>query len=297
MSILITGAAGFLGHQLWKALEDDKIQVVGIDNLSSKPVIKPHKKLIKKNVQSVDQKFLIKHKIKTIFHFAAKKNVKNSFYNLNESTENYDMTLKLLDACNGSSVKKIFIASTCEIFGYQNKKLNEKSKYNPFSPYAVSKVAIEYLIDVYSKLLTNIKITSLVFFNTYGPTEGTDAVIPNFISKAIKNQNIIIEGDGLQARDFTYISDTIDTLLKIHKQKKYFRKINIGSGKDVSIKFLSKYIIKNFPKVKIIYKKKRPNEIKTFLANNTLIKKKFSFKSSVKINEGLDRIIKFYGKN
>ena len=163
MTILITGAAGFLGHQLWKVLEKDNIRVVGIDNLSSKPVIKPHKKLIKKNVQSVDQNFLKKNKINTIFHFAAKKNVKNSFYNLNESTENYDMTLKLLDACNGSPVKKIFIASTCEIFGFQNNKLNEKSKYNPFSPYAVSKVAIEYLIDVYSKLFTNIKITSLIF--------------------------------------------------------------------------------------------------------------------------------------
>tara|TARA_X000000950_G_scaffold287224_2_gene398721 strand:+ start:56 stop:949 length:894 start_codon:yes stop_codon:yes gene_type:complete len=296
MTILITGAAGFLGHQLWKVLEKDKIRVIGIDNLSSKPVIKPHKKLIKKNVQSVDQNFLKKNKINTIFHFAAKKNVKNSFYNLNESTENYDMTIKLLDACNGSPVKKIFIASTCEIFGFQNNKLNEKSKYNPFSPYAVSKVAIEYLIDVYSKLFTNIKITSLVFFNTYGPTEGTDAVIPNFISKAVKNKNIIIEGDGLQARDFTYISDTIDVIVKLYKQKKYFRKVNIGSGKDVSVKFISKFIKKKFPKVKIKYKKKRPNEIKTFIANNSLIKKNFKFKPKVKIEEGLNKIIKFYGK-
>ena len=296
MTILITGAAGFLGHQLWKVLEKDKIRGIGIDNLSSKPVIKPHKKLIKKNVQSVDQNFLKKNKINTIFHFAAKKNVKNSFYNLNESTENYDMTIKLLDACNGSPVKKIFIASTCEIFGFQNNKLNEKSKYNPFSPYAVSKVAIEYLIDVYSKLFTNIKITSLVFFNTYGPTEGTDAVIPNFISKAVKNKNIIIEGDGLQARDFTYISDTIDVIVKLYKQKKYFRKVNIGSGKDVSVKFISKFIKKKFPKVKIKYKKKRPNEIKTFIANNSLIKKNFKFKPKVKIEEGLNKIIKFYGK-
>ena len=285
MTILITGAAGFLGHQLWKVLEKDKIRVIGIDNLSSKPVIKPHKKLIKKNVQSVNQNFLKKNKINTIFHFAAKKNVKNSFYNLNESTENYDMTLKLLDACNGSPVKKIFIASTCEIFGFQNNKLNEKSKYNPFSPYAVSKVAIEYLIDVYSKLFTNIKITSLIFFNTYGPTEGTDAVIPNFISKAVKNKNIIIEGDGLQARDFTYISDTIDVLVKLYKRKKYFRKVNIGSGKDVSVKFISKFIKKKFPKVKIKYKKKRPNEIKTFVANNSLIKKNFKFKPKLKLKK------------
>ena len=98
-----------------------------------------------------------------------------------------------------SPVKKIFIASTCEIFGFQNNKLNEKSKYNPFSPYAVSKVAIEYLIDVYSKLFTNIKITSLIFL-TPMDLQREPMLIPNFISKAVKNKNIIIEGDGLQAR-------------------------------------------------------------------------------------------------
>ena len=64
----------------------------------------------------------------------------------------------------------------------------------------------------------------------------------------------------------------------------------------MSIKFLSKFIKKEFPKAKIEYKKKRPNEIKTFVANNTLIKKNFNFKSSVKIKEGLNRVIKFYGK-
>ena len=82
----------------------------------------------------------------------------------------------------------------------------------------------------------------------------------------------------MQARDFTYISDTIDVLVKLYKRKKYFRKVNIGSGKDVSVKFISKFIKKKFPKVKIKYKKKRPNEIKTFVANNSLIKKNFKFK-------------------
>ena len=60
-----------------------------------------------------------------------------------------------------------------------------------------------------------LKVTSLNFFNTYGPTEGIDAVIPNFVIKAINNEKIIIEGDGLQARDFTFIDDTINVLINI----------------------------------------------------------------------------------
>ena len=160
----------------------------------------------------------------------------------------------------------------------------------------MSKVAIEYLINVFSKLLKNTKITSLIFFNTYGPTEGPDAVIPNFVSNAIKKNKIIIEGNGLQARDFTYVSDAIEALIQIYKKNKYFRKINIGSGEDIKIKNISKMIKKKFPKLKIIYENKRPNEIKTFIADNSLIKKKFNFKKRIKINDGIDEVIKFYGK-
>ena len=248
-------------------------------------------------MQKINLNFLKKNKIDTIFHFAAKKNVKSSFYNLNESTENYDMTLKLLNSCKNSYVKRIYIASTCEIFGYQNKRLSEKSKFIPFSPYAVSKVAIEYLIDVYAKLLPGTKITSLNFFNTYGPTEGRDAVIPNFISKTIKKNQFIIEGNGNQARDFTFVDDTINVLVNIYNSKKYFRSINIGSGEDVSIKKITQIIKKKFPKVKILRATKRPNEIKTFIADNRLIKKYFKFKKTVNIHQGIEKVIKFYEDN
>ncbi len=296
-NVLITGAAGFLGHQLFKRLKLFKnVNVFGIDNLSIKPVINTPKNLIKMDVQKVNSKLLLTKKIDTIFHFAAKKNVKTSFYNLSESTENYDMTLKLFNACKNTSVKKIYVASTCEIFGYQNNKLREDSTFNPYSPYAVSKVAIEYLINVYAKLIPDLKITSLNFFNTYGPTEGRDAVIPNFIFNSINKNKIIIEGNGSQARDFTYIDDTIDVLINIYKSKKFFRSINIGSGEDISVKKISSLLKKKFPNLRIIFTKKRPNEIKTFVANNRLIKKQFKFKKTVNLNEGLNKIINFYAK-
>ena len=192
-NILITGAAGFIGANLSKRLNLLGYKVLGIDNLSVTPVSPPSDDIIKMDVQNIDKHFLIDNKICQIVHLAAKKNVKESFFNLDNSVENFEMTLKLLDASVNANIDRFYLASTCEIFGYQDKVLDEKSDFLPFSPYAVSKVANEYLSNVYMRYKNSLKITSLNFFNTYGPTEGTDAVIPNFVLKAIKNEKIVIE--------------------------------------------------------------------------------------------------------
>ena len=206
------------------------------------------------------------------------------------------MTFKLLNSCSNSNVKHVYLASTCEIFGFQEKKLNEEAAFNPHSPYAVSKVANEYISNVYMMLENSLRITSLNFFNTYGPTEGTDAVIPNFISKAVINEKIIIEGDGNQARDFTYIDDTIDLISKIILSNKYFRSLNIGSGNDTNINKIIGILGKYFKNLSYEHVSKRPNEVNTFIADNTLIKNEFDFTPTVSIEDGIKKVIEYYTK-
>jgi len=294
--ILITGAAGFIGRQLSDYLDKKKIVTLDIDDLSVKPVLKPKKKLIKMKVEDITSAFLKKNSVEKIVHFAAKKSVDQSFYNFNNSIQNYEMTIKLLNSAVNSDVKNFYNASTCEIFGYQKNKLKENNKYIPHSPYAVSKVANEYLCNLYMMQKPKLKITSLIFFNTYGPTEGRDAVIPKFIYALTKNKPINIEGKGDQARDFTFIEDSILALYKVIKSKKYFRYINIGSGKDVSINELSKILKNFFPKMKINNIKSRINEIKTFRANTKILKKEFKVKYKFSINKGIQKTIKFFNK-
>ena len=292
--ILITGAAGFIGRQLSDRLKSKGAKVVQVDNLSEKPILEPQKDLILSDVQQLNAKNLADFQIDTIVHLAAKKNVKDSFFNLNNSIENYEMTIKLFDAAVRAGVKKVFLASTCEIFGFQSDKLSENAKYKPHSPYAVSKVANEYLSDIYMMLDENVKFTSLNFFNTYGPTEGLDAVIPNFVSKAIKNETIKIEGDGSQARDFTYIDDTIDVLFDIILSDEYFRSVNIGSGLRISVNDILNIIKNSFPKLNFEHVDARPNEIKYFEADNDLIKNTFSFDPKINIEEGIKKVINFH---
>lgn len=289
--ILITGAAGFIGRQLSDFLEKKKIPTVDIDDLSVKPVLIPKKKLIKKRVENITSEFLKKNSINKIIHLAAKKSVDQSFVNLKNSTQNFEMTLKLLDSAINADVKHIYNASTCEIFGYQKNKLKEKNNFIPHSPYAVSKVANEYLCDIFLMRKPKMRITSLIFFNTFGPTEGRDAVIPKFINLLNKNKKLSIEGDGSQSRDFTYIDDTISALFKIIIGKKYFRQINIGTGKNVSIKKLVNTLKLFYPKLEATYVNSRVNEIKAFNANIDLLKKEFKFKNSYSFLDGIKKTI------
>ena len=294
-NILITGAAGFIGANLSKRLNLLGYKVLGIDNLSVTPVSPPSDDIIKMDVQNIDKHFLMDNKICQIVHLAAKKNVKESFFNLDNSVENFEMTLKLLDASVNANIDRFYLASTCEIFGYQDKVLDEKSDFLPFSPYAVSKVANEYLSNVYMRYKNSLKITSLNFFNTYGPTEGTDAVIPNFVLKAIKNEKIVIEGNGLQARDFTYIDDTINVLCNIiENSNDYYRYLNIGTGKDFSILSIFDILSKYFTDLKSEFIEARPNEVKTFVADNRIIRENFNFYASTDLQTGIKKVIDFY---
>ena len=160
------------------------------------------------------------------------------------------------------------------------------------SPYAVSKVANEYLCNIFLMRKPSMKITSLIFFNTFGPTEGRDAVIPKFINLLNKNKSLNIEGDGSQSRDFTFIDDTILALYKIIQSKKYFRQINIGSGKNTTIKELVSMLKIFYPKLKVNYVKSRVNEIKAFNANISLLRKEYKFKNSFNIIDGIKKTIK-----
>ena len=103
-NILITGAAGFIGRELYEKIKV-KNKVYCVDDLSVKPVIKPQKLIKKKSTTNIFIFFKRKN-IDIVIHLAAKKNVHTSFYKINDPVENFDMTFRLLNQCNKAGIKK-----------------------------------------------------------------------------------------------------------------------------------------------------------------------------------------------
>jgi len=248
---LITGCAGFIGSNLVNTLYKtcDLILVDDLSEGSTKNLPKLlRKKLIKKKIQSI--KKLNAKKIDGIFHLAAQSSVPLSLENFyKSSTNNIESSLKIFELAKQYNAPIIY-ASSSAVYGNLPLGSDQRNKFSITSPYAQDKMTTEH----YAKMVFEIfKINSigLRLFNVYGPGQRPDspysAVIPIFISRMLKKLPVIING-GFQTRDFIYVSDVTDIMIKLMKKiknKKGFYAFNLGTGRSIKIDFLFKLIKKN----------------------------------------------------
>jgi len=172
-------------------------------------------------------------------------------------------------------------------------------RLHPRSPYAVSKVAAENYVSLFSELygLTGV---CLRYFNVYGPGARSDqGVIPIFINKLLKNRRPVIYGDGEQTRDFIYIDDVVEANLLAMKSNFITPDtINIGSGKPITINTVIETLKKILNKKDIdpVYKNMREGDIKHSYADIRKTESTLNFKPKIDINEGFKKLIE-YQKN
>ncbi len=252
--ILITGVAGNIGSSLALSLLKKKYNVIGIDNfLTGKKEKLPNKsyKNFKFFFGDVNNKKKISilfklYKIKFVFHFAAVVGVKRTLQFPFKVMKDIDGTRNLLDLSIKYKINRFFYSSSSEIYGEPIKLplQEEKSPLNSRLPYSVVKNVSENYIKIFSEEY-NLNYTIFRFFNTFGPNQSEDFVIPKFIKLAMKNLPIPIFGDGQQTRTFLYIDDNIDTIINCFERNLYINDIlNIGSKEQYKIINLAKKIIK-----------------------------------------------------
>jgi len=314
MNFIVTGAAGFIGYHTAKKILEDGNRVIGIDNINDFYDIK----LKNERIKSLEQfdKFEIKKidlkskkdvldlqnslpNISSMIHLAAFAGVRTSITDpWSYQDNNVNATLNLLELCKIANIKNFSLASTSSVYGDSKSiptKESDTSSF-PLSPYAASKISAELLAFTYNYHF-DINVAILRFFTVYGPFGRPDMVIFKFIKSILDNKPITIYGDGNQTRDFTFVTDVANALIKSINQKG-FEVYNVGGGKAISVNNLVKLIEKYLDKNAIINNIERdPSDIEHSLADITKIKNKLNWDPKYNIEKGVIETGKWFLEN
>ena len=304
--IFITGGAGMIGLEIANQLAKRNLNVHIYD--LAEQIIKNRKKLNKNIIihygSILDKLTLNKAMIDSfiVFHMAAMLGVKKTEDNALDCLNiNIMGTKNVLETSIFHKVKKIIFASSSEVYGEPDKNpITEKFSTKGKTLYGTSKIAGEEYCKSYKKKY-GLNYTILRYFNTYGPNQNLEFVIPKFISACKNNKTIFINGSGEQIRSYTYVSDSAEASIKIAFTKKTNNQTyNVGNGMDpINLKNLAKKImflsrkkvkikfIKNFSKSD----RKKNREINFRFCDTSKIKNIINWKPKIRIDRGIKLIL------
>jgi nucleoside-diphosphate-sugar epimerase len=304
--ILITGGSGFIGSNLVEFFIKEGFRIKVIDNLSTGKIenIKEFLKEIEfynADITNLNLLREVMEGVNFILHNAALPSVIRSFKDpYSTIITNIIGTQNIIQAAIEYKVKKIIFASSSSVYGDVEKlPMNEIYYPKPLSPYALTKLAGEYLMKIYGNIYS-IETVSLRYFNVFGPKQNPlseyAAVIPKFIHNILEEKEVVIYGDGYQSRDFTYVDNVVyANYLALTKHLPNGIIINIACGENYNlhdlINIISKILNKN---VKIKYEPPRKGEIRNSLADISLAKEVLNYEPKIKFSEGIARTIEWF---
>ncbi len=315
--ILVTGGLGFIGSNLIDLLISKKYYVVNIDKVSYSSNFyntKDYKnskkyKFIKCNIKDKKlKKIIFKYKPTAIFNLAAETHVDRSIENPKNFIDNNIVgVFNLLECFKDYSKKhksKLIHISTDEVYGdILSGRSSENYPYRPSSPYAASKAASDHLISSY---IRTYKIPAIVTncSNNYGPKQHPEKLIPKLIYNILNNKPLPIYGKGKNSREWIYVKDHCEALLKVFLKGKIGEFYNIGSNKNLNNLQVSNELIniskKNFrvgKKVKILLVKDRPGHDRRYALNSNKIKNKLGWHPRTNFRQGIKLTFDWYYNN
>jgi len=305
IKILVTGAAGNIGSSLVKALlKDPKYFVVGVDNLSTGhksklPSSMERFKFIKSDVNDYKDIHPVfgAYEFDYVFHFSALVGVLRTLENPLSVLKDIDGIRNILSLSKNSNIRRVFFSSSSEVYGepVSLPQYEDTTPLNSRLPYAIVKNVGEAYFKSYLRE-HELPFTIFRFFNTYGPNQSEDFVIPKFLSAALNDKPIIIYGTGLQTRTFCYVSDNIETMTKCLENDLFENEIlNIGSDIEYSIVDLARIVIdRTASKSKITHVTALIEGDMTRRCPDISKMKKVLGRELISLEEGIDNIIKYY---
>jgi UDP-glucuronate 4-epimerase len=312
--ILITGGAGFIGSHLIDRLLQIGNSVISLDNLNDfyDPRIKqlnnlhhadnPDFKFIKADVRDdvALNKVFKESEIGTVIHLAAMAGVRPSIINPQIYLDvNINGTYSLLSAIAKYKVERFIFASSSSVYGNNSKiPFSEDDKVdNQISPYGATKKMGEILCNTYY-YLNKIPTTCLRFFTVYGPRQRPEMAIHTFVKKIMKSETIPFFGDGHSARDYTFIEDIIDGILKALVKVEGFSIYNLGNSEPVKLKDLVDIISEVTGKPADIDRKELPRgDVLQTYADISRAKQHLDYQPQIRIVDGINQFVTWYNES
>ncbi|HEY3997316.1 MAG TPA: NAD-dependent epimerase/dehydratase family protein [Candidatus Xenobia bacterium] len=249
--VVITGGAGFIGSHLAEHFCALGVEVTVLDSLRSgyRHNLNGLKvDLVEGSVTDAGLVSSVLAGADLVFHLAAMVSVPESLEKPGECVDiNVHGTLNVLNAARLHQVRKVVLSSTCAVYGNDPAgPKNEAMRPAPISPYGITKLDGEYYLDLY-RAHWGLGTASLRYFNVFGPRQDPKsqyaAVVPIFISRAAKNEDLYIHGDGEQTRDFIFVKDVVTANVQAASHAGTEGIYNVGRGHRVTINDLARKIV------------------------------------------------------
>ena len=311
MSILITGIAGFIGYNFAEKYlkKYPKSKIIGVDSLNnyySRSLKLTRLKKLKKKIKFYKintsnkkdlERIFKKNKIVKVYNFAAQAGVRYSLKHPAKYQEsNIEGFFNILEFSRLYKVKELFYASSSSVYGEsKNFPLKETEKTEPKNFYGLTKKINEQMAENYSKNY-KMSITGLRFFTVYGEWGRPDMSIFKIIDCSFRKKIFYLNNFGNHDRDFTYIQDVTNSILKLKNKKGIHEIYNVCSNKPINLKQLLIIINKFISLPKIIKRPMQKADVKKTHGSNLKILKNTNFKKYTDLKTGIDNTIHWYKK-
>jgi len=314
-NILVTGGAGFIGSHLCERLADGGDRVIGLDNFD--PFYDPRIK--RANIAALtgrDNFRLVEGDIRdldllerlfggdgapdVVVHLAAKAGVRPSIEDpLAYQDVNVTGTANLLEMCRRHKVGKFVYASSSSVYGNNHKVpfAEDDPVDHPISPYAATKKAGELLCHTYHHLF-GLPVFCLRFFTVYGPRQRPEMAIHKFARLIREGQSLPVFGDGGSERDYTYIDDIIDGVVRSIDHCRGYRIYNLGESQTTSLRRLISLIEEHMgTSARLDFKPMQPGDVNRTYADLTRSREELGYRPTVPVERGIPLFIEWFGGN
>ena len=310
--ILVTGGCGFIGSNFIRyALKNSDYEIVNLDKLTYAGNLKnlvdvqndPRYKFYKGDICNFELvSFIIeKENVDSIINFAAESHVDRSILSSQEFIRtNVTGTNVLLEVTRLYQLKKFLQISTDEVYGSLGPegKFTEETPLSPNSPYSASKASADLLVKAFHHTYG---VPALITrcSNNYGPYQFPEKLIPLMIINALNNKPLPVYGDGMNVRDWIYVEDHCEAILKVFEKGRIGEVYNIGAENEKPNIEIVKLILKELRKDEylITYVKDRPGHDRRYAIDATKIKTELGWKPSHTFETAIKETINWYIQN